>query len=142
MHQDVIKVLRHFDPMEIAAHLKGVEYIIMATPAPEKFVGTPIHFTLFLNTTEAFPEEIQQAIFAKFCEQYGISNTAEFVGGIGSVGFAETEQDTPMPMWLIKDEDRRSVPHVPLYVMDFLGDSDSFREVKKNLMTGWSYSYN
>ncbi len=136
-----IETQRYFDPAEIDAHLVGVEYIIMATPSPEEFKEAPIHFTIFLNTSDEFPDGIQQAIFQKFCAQYNITRTAEFVGGVGSVGFAQTKQETPMPMWLIKDEDRRAIPHVPLYVMDFLGDSDAFKEVKEQLLTGWSYSY-
>lgn len=141
-HPDVIKTNRYFGLSEIDTHLEGVEYIIMATPSPETFRASPIHFTIFLNTGEKLPEDVEKAVFEKFCLQYGISNTAEYVGGVGSVGFAETDQETPMPMWLIKEEDRRNIPYTLMFVMDFLGDSQEFKEVKINSLTGWSYSYN
>jgi hypothetical protein len=73
--------------------------------------------------------------------QYGITESGHFFGGIGAVAFAQTQQETPMPMWLVKEEDRRALPHTPMYIMDFLGESEAFREVKKEGMTGWSYSY-
>ena len=47
-----------------------------------------------------------------------------------------------MPMLLVKQEDQRDVPHVPLFVMDFLADSENFYEAKTHKLTGWSYSYN
>jgi hypothetical protein len=139
--REAIKTQRYFDRSEIDAHLFGVEYIIMAAPAPETFESSPIHFTIFLNTKEPLPEPVRDAVFEKFCKQYGITATAEFFAGVGSVAFAETRQETPMPMHLVREEDRRALPHTPMYVMDFLGDSDTFGEVKKNGMTGWSYSY-
>ena len=135
-----IKTNRYFDPSEIDAHLFGVEYIMMAAPSPDQFKDSPIHFTIFLNTKEALPAEAEKAVFEKFCEQYNITATAEYFGGVAAVGFAQTQQETPMPMFLVKEEDRRSIPHTAMFVMDFLGDSTDFKEPKEGL-TGWSYSY-
>jgi hypothetical protein len=138
---EAIKTQRYFDRSEIDAHLFGVEYIIMAAPAPDTFKQSPIHFTIFLNTAEPLPESVRDAVFEKFCRQYSITAAAEFFGGIGSIAFALTQQETPMPMHLVRDEDRRALPHTQMYVMDFLGDSDRFKEVKTKGLTGWSYSY-
>lgn len=140
-HREAIKTTRYFEPSEIDAHLFGVEYIIMAAPSPEGFGASPIHFTLFLNTRDPLPESVQKPVLEKFCRQYGITGTAEFFGGIGAVAFAETQQETPMPMWLVREEDRRALPHTLMYIMDFLGDSDTFVEVKRDGLTGWSYSH-
>lgn len=139
--REAIKTTRYFDRSEIDAHLFGVEYIIMAAPAPDAYKESPIHFTIFLNTKEPLPEAIRDAVFGKFCRQYGITGAAEFFGGIGNVAFAETAQETPMPMHLAREEDARALPHTRMYVMDFLGDSETFRQVKQEGLTGWSYSY-
>ena len=136
-----IKAQRYFEPFEIDAHLFGVEYIIMAAPSPEEFKEAPIHFTIFLNTKEPLPESIEQAVFEKFCREYRIKKTAEYFGGVSAVAFAQTQQDTPMPMLLVKPEDQKVLPHTAMFVMDFLGDSPDFKEPKEGL-TGWSYSYN
>ena len=56
---------KYLDIIEIQAHLKNVEYIIMAAPSPEKFLKNPIHFTIFLNTSDDIPRDIQEQIFNK-----------------------------------------------------------------------------
>ncbi|MFT7860363.1 MAG: hypothetical protein ABXS93_05430 [Sulfurimonas sp.] len=138
-----IRADKYLDTFEIKEHLKNVEYIIMATPAPEQYTKTPLHFTIFLNTPEALPEEVKQPVLDKFCDDYKITNPTEVLSQLTAVGFAiSNAQDTPMPMPLFKQQDRASVPHTPMHVIDFLADSDEFYEAKVKNLTGWSYSYN
>ena len=143
MEAKAIKTQRYLNNEDIQKHLQNVEYIIMAAPAPEHFKDTPIHFTIFLNTQEQLPQDIQKAVLDKFREENGIKEAAELMSQIMPVGFGvSTAQDTPMPMLLIKPEDQRSIPSVPMFVMDFLADSDNFDEAKIKQLTGWSYAYN
>lgn len=143
MEAPSIKADRYLDTFEIKKHLENVEYIIMATPAPEKYKETPLHFTLFLNTADKLPEHVQDAILQKFCSEHHINNPQEVLSRLMRVGFAiSSNHDTPMPMLLIKPEDERSVPHTIMHVIDFLGDSEEFYEAKVQNLTGWSYSYN
>jgi hypothetical protein len=132
----------YFTPDEIQKHLKNVEYIIMATPAPSHFKDTPIQFSIFLNTQDRFPQDIKDAILDKFLDDYEIINPAEVMSQLMPVGFSMSTQDTPMPLLLIKQEDQRSIPHAIMHVIDFLADSDKFHEAKVDKLTGWSYSYN
>jgi hypothetical protein len=142
MQAKSIKTEKYLSPEEIEKHLQNVEYIIMAAPAPEHFKDTPIHFTIFLNTAQQIPQDIQEAILEKFREEHGIKEPAELMSQLMPVGFAiSNAQDTPMPMLLVKPEDQRSIPNVPMHVMDFLADSENFDEAKKDSLTGWSYSY-
>lgn len=143
MEAKAIQTNKYLEVDEIKKHLANVEYAIMATSAPDKFVDTPIHFTIFLNTQDRLPEEIQEAVLNKFLDENGITNPSELLSQLMPVGFGvNTQQDTPMPMLLVKSEDQRSVPHVPMFVMDFLADSNNFYEAKTHKLTGWSYSYN
>lgn len=142
MNPQAIKTNRYLETNDIEIHLQNVEYIIMAAPAPEHFKDTPIHFTIFLNTDERLPQEIQKAVLEKFLEENAIKNPTELMSQIMAVGFAESSQDTPMPMLLIKPQDINSIPHAAMFVMDFLADSDNFSEAKEKSLTGWSYSYN
>ncbi|SFV56380.1 hypothetical protein MNB_SM-6-148 [hydrothermal vent metagenome] len=142
MKAKAIKTEKYLTQDEIQKHLQNVEYIIMATPAPEHFIATPLHFTIFLNTSDTIPDDIQKAILDKFRAEYEIEDPAELLSQIMPVGFAvNSAQETPMPMLLIKPEDQRSIPHVPMHVMDFLADSNEFNEVKEKNLTGWSYAY-
>jgi len=128
---------------DIKTHLKNVEYIIMADGAPEHFKDTPIHFTIFLNTDERFPKDIADAILDKFLDENSINKPAELMSQVMAIGFSKSDaQDTLMPLLLIDPKDRNSIPHVPMFVMDFLADSDKFDEAKNDRLTGWSYSYN
>lgn len=143
MEAKAIKADKYLDTFEITSHLENVEYIIMATPAPEKYKATPLHFTIFLNTPEALPKEVRGAVLEKFCKDYKITNPAEVLSELMPVGFAiSNDQDTPMPMLLMKQQERSSIPHVPMHVIDFLADSNEFQEAKVKNLTGWSYSYN
>ena len=127
---------------EIKKHLSNVEYIIMAAPAPDHFTKTPIHFSIFLNTQDQFSEDIKKAILDKFLEENKIDTPAELMSQLMPVGFANSTQETAMPMLLVKPEDQRSIPHTVMYVMDFLADSNNFTQAKDTNLTGWSYSYN
>ena len=141
MEAKAIKTLKYLSIPEIKKHLDKVEYIIMAAPAPEHFKNTPIHFTLFLNTSEELPKDIQEAIFNKFLNENGIKNPAEIMSKLMPVGFSEGSHETFMPLLLIKEEDMRNIPNVPMFVIDFLADSENFNEAKDKSLTGWSYSY-
>lgn len=143
MEAKSIKVDKYLDRFEIQEHLKNVEFVIMVTPAPEKYRTTPLHFTIFLNTQEELPSDVKQPVLDKFCSDYQITNPSEVLSQLMPVGFAiSNAQDTPMPMLLMKEQERSSIPHLPMHVIDFLGDSDQFMEAKINSLTGWSYSYN
>lgn len=137
-----IQTDKYLDPIQINEYLKNVEYILMAAPAPDHFKDTPIHFSIFLNTSEKLPKEIQDAVFDKFLDDNKITNPIEVMSQLMPVGFGISNQDTPMPLLLIKPEDQRSIPHNIMHVMDFLADSENYSEAKIDKLTGWSYSYN
>ena len=137
-----IETKKYYDIIEIQQHLKNVEYIIMAQPAPKQFADTPIHFSIFLNTIENIPKEIQDDIFNTFLKNEGIYNPKELMMRIMPVGFSLGAQDTAMPLLIIRPEDMSAIPNTPMLVMDFLADSESFIEAKTHALTGWTYSYN
>ena len=142
MEAKAINTDKYFDPIEVSKHLENVEYIIMAAAAPDHFKDTPIHFTIFLNTPDDLPKDVQEAVLDKFLEENGIGKPVELMSQMMPVGFSMSQQDTPMPLLLVKPEDQRSIPYAPMFVMDFLADSDNFFEAKQHSLTGWSYSYN
>ena len=138
-----LKTDSYLDTIQIQKHLKNVEYILMATPAPDEFVETPIHFTIFLNTSEELPQDVQDAVLDKFLDENKITGVAELMSQLMPVGFAlNSNQDTPMPMLLVDPKDQKDIPFGAMHVMDFLADSTAFSESKKDNLTGWSYSYN
>lgn len=132
---------KYFDQIEIASHLQNVEYIIMAAPAPKYFKDTPIQFSIFLNTSDELAKDVQNAILDKFCDDNGIKNPTEIMSQLMPVGFSMSQQDTPMPLLLVKQEDQQSIPYKLMHVMDFLADSENFFEAKHEKLTGWTYSY-
>lgn len=143
MEAKAIRTDTYLDPIEIENHLKNVEYIIMAMPAPEKFKETPIQFTIFLNTNDNFSPEIKTSILEKFLLENKIGQPEKLMSQLMPVGFSlSNEQDTPMPLLLIDPKDQRSIPHEVMFVMDFLADSEEFYEAKEHSLTGWTYSYN
>ncbi|MBU1659643.1 hypothetical protein KKG72_11440 [bacterium] len=142
MQTQAIKTEKYMPRDEIQNHLQNVEYIIMAAPAPEHFKDSPIHFTIFLNTSDNLPQEIQEAVLEKFLKEQKIGEAKELMSQLMPVGFALSTQETPMPMLLVKQQDREAIPHAPMFVMDFLADSSNFDEAKNKSFTGWSYSYN
>ncbi len=136
-----LETKKFLTPDEIESHLEGVEYIIMAAPAVHEGAKYPLHFTIFLNTDEKLPREIQEAIIGKFCSQHKITAIDSLMSQLSDVAFAQTAQETPMPLHLFTPEDRGTMPHTTMHVIDFLGDAEGFNEAK-NGATGWSYSYN
>ncbi len=132
---------KYFTPDEITKHLENVEYIIMAASAPEHFKDTPIHFTIFLNTQDKFQNDVKDAILDKFLDDNSIVNPKEIMSQLMPVGFSMGQQDTPMPLLLVKPEDQKSIPYAVMHVIDFLADSDNFFEAKNEKLTGWSYNY-
>ena len=136
-----IQTDKYLDPIQLNNHLVNVEYIIMAAPAPDHFKNNPIHFTIFLNTSEKLPKDVQDAIFDKFLDDNSIKNPIEVMSQLMPVGFGISNQDTPMPLLLVKPEDQRSIPYSIMHVMDFLADSDNYIEAKIHKLTGWTYSY-
>ncbi len=141
MEAKAIVTDEYLDHNEIQEHLKNVEYIIMAAPAPSQFKETPIHFTLFLHTPQTLPKEIQDAVFEKFLKENSIKNPTQIMAKLMPVGFGKSQQETPMPLLLVKKEDQFSIPSAPMFVFDFLADSDNFFEAKTHALTGWTYSY-
>lgn len=135
-----LKVHSYLSQSEIATHLEGVEYIIMASPSLIS-KGLPLHFTIVLNTSETIPEEIKPLILEKFCREYKITQTSHVLSNLERVAFALTSQETPMPKHIIDDTEANTIPWVLLHIIDFLGDSEEFKEAKEGL-SGWSYSYN
>ena len=143
MEAKAIQTDRYMNEEEIKKHLENVEYIVLAAPAPPVFKETPIQFTIFLNTSENSPPEIQKEVLQKFLTENSIGQPEKLMSKIMPVGFGiSTAQDTPMPLLLIDPKDQRSIPYIPIFVMDFLADSDAYSEVKEVALTGWSYSYN
>jgi len=136
-----LKTESYLSPEAIAGHLEGVEYIMMAAPAVRDGAKAPIHFTLFLNTQDALPEPIQEAILEKFAGQYGLRDISDLFSRPDRVAFAVTAQESPMPLHLFRPEDKMRLPSTLMFVMDFEADSDNFPEVKAKQLTGWTNSY-
>jgi hypothetical protein len=136
-----LKTERHLSAEEISAHLEGVEYIIMAAPAVRDNAKAPLHITLFLNTREMLPPQIQEAVLEKFAAQYGLHGISDLFSQPDRVAFAVTVQESPMPLHLFKPEDKMRLPSTVMFIMDFEADSDHFPEVKEKQLTGWTYAY-
>ncbi len=135
-----LKVNSYLSTGEIKALLEKVEYILMASPSlmPEEH---PIHFTVILNTSDVIPEDIKPLILEKFCRELDISATSHVLSNLERIAFALTSQETPMPKHIIDDAEANTIPWTLLHIIDFLGDSEGFKEAKDGL-SGWSYSYN
>jgi len=136
-----LKTQRYLEVDEIKTHLEGVEYIIMAAPSAHADAKAPIHFTFFLNTADEIPHDIQEQIFMKFCKQFKISQVHNAMSALQEIGFAVTNQETPMPMHLFKEEDQKNIPHTTMHIIDFEGNSPDFEQVTIHSQTGWTYSY-
>lgn len=126
---------------EINQLLEKVEYILMAAPSMMKEDQLPIHFTIILNTADLIPEDIRPLLLEKFCAELGITATSHVLSNRERIAFALTTQETPMPKHIVDDNDARTIPWTLLHIIDFLGDSEEFKEAKEGL-SGWSYSYN
>jgi len=137
-----IQTDKYLEPTDIEKQLNNVEYIMMAAPAPSHFKDNPIHFTIFLNTSDELPRDVQEAILDKFLDDNSIKNPIEIMSQLMPVGFGISNQETPMPLLLVKPEDQMGIPNTTMHVIDFLADSDKFYEAKNDSLTGWTYSYN
>jgi len=135
-----LKVNSYLSAGEIKTLLENVEYILMATPSM-MVDELPIHFTIILNTSDIIPDEVKPLILEKFSRELGISATSHVLSNRERIAFAMTTQDTPMPKHIVDDAEANSIPWTLLHIIDFLGDSDGFKEAKDGL-SGWSYSYN
>ena len=135
-----LKIHGYLSYNEIEKHLEGVEYIMMAAPSliPDEL---PIHFTIILNTADVIPEEIKPLILEKFCHEHAITATSHVLSNLERIAFAMTTQETPMPKHIVDDAEARTIPWTLLHIIDFLGDSEGFKEAKDGL-SGWTYSYN
>jgi hypothetical protein len=135
-----LKVNSYLSPSEITNHLEKVEYILMASPSM-MLNEHPIHFTIILNTSDVIPDEVKPLILEKFCRELDITSTSHVLSNRERIAFAMTTQETPMPKHIVDDAEANSIPWTLLHIIDFLGDSEGFKEAKDGL-SGWSYSYN
>lgn len=136
-----LEIKTYLSKSEIQDHLQNVEFIIMAAPSLLNAPELPLHFSIFLNTADLIPEEIKGQLLAKFCQEYGITQTSHVLSNVERIAFARTAQDTPMPRHIINDVDASTIPWTLMHIIDFLGESQEFQEAKDGL-SGWSYSYN
>ena len=136
-----LTISHYLNHTEIGEHLKNVEYIIMAEPSMFPEPALPIHFSIFLNTADPIPEEIKPLLFDKFCREHRITATSDLLFEPARIAFAKTSQDTPMPRHLLDPAEANMTPWTIMQIIDFLGDSEAFKEAKDGL-SGWSYSYN
>lgn len=135
-----LKINSYLSTGEIANLLKKVEYILMASPSMMAD-ELPIHFTIILNTSDVIPEEVKPLILEKFCRELDITKTSHMLSNRERIAFAMTTQETPMPKHIVDDAEANTIPWTLLHIIDFLGDSNGFKEAKDGL-SGWSYSYN
>jgi len=135
-----LKINSYLSSGEIGTLLENVDYILMASPSM-MVDEYPIHFSIILNTAEMIPEEVKPLILEKFCRELGITATSHVLSNRERIAFALTTQETPMPKHIIDDAEANTIPWTLLHIIDFLGDSEGFKEAKDGL-SGWSYSYN
>ncbi len=136
---DAIRVEKFFGQQEIQKLLKGVEYIILVSPSIRENQTHPIHFTLFLNTSDKLPKDVAQMILEKFASQHNITNITDLFSGVDAVAFASTNEPTAMPMHIYKEDERKDIPYTSMYIIDFEADSSEFKQVKEKSLTGWTY---
>jgi hypothetical protein len=136
-----IKVEDYLHLETVEKNLENVSYIIFVAPVTGENLPA-LHVTLFFNTKEKIPNEIAVQIFDKFCNDFEMKNIQKTLSDLLPVGFAKTSvHETPMPMLLVKQQERMSIPNRPMYVIDFLADSSQFQEAQTRELTGWSYVY-
>lgn len=134
-----LKVNSYLSAGEIKTLLENVEYVLMASPSMMADEH-PIHFSIVLNTSDVIPEEVKPLILEKFCRELGITATSHILSNRERIAFALTTQETPMPRHIVDDAEANTIPWTLLHIIDFLGDSQGFKEAKDGL-SGWSYSY-
>lgn len=135
-----LKINSYLSSGEIVTLLEKVEYILMASPSM-MVDELPIHFTIILNTADLIPEEVKPLLLEKFCRELGINATSHVLSNRERIAFALTTQESPMPKHIVDDAEANTIPWTLLHIIDFLGDSEGFKEAKDGL-SGWSYSYN
>ena len=135
-----LKVHSYLSSGEITKLLEKVDYILMASPSMMAD-ELPIHFTIILNTSDIIPDEVKPLILEKFCRELGITATSHVLSNRERIAFAMTTQETPMPKHIVDDAEANGIPWTLLHIIDFLGDSEGFKEAKDGL-NGWSYCYN
>lgn len=135
-----LEIRSYLSHAEIVKLLEGIEYIMMAAPSMVRD-ALPIHFTIILNTADVIPEEIKPLILEKFCREHNITATSHVLSNRERIAFAMTTQETPMPKHIVDDAEANTIPWTLLHIIDFLGDSEGFKEAKEGF-SGWSYSYN
>ncbi|MDP2849552.1 MAG: hypothetical protein Q8O20_00605 [Sulfuricurvum sp.] len=135
-----LKINSYLSSGEIERLLENVEYILMASPSMMAD-ELPIHFTIILNTSDVIPEEVKPLVLEKFCRELNITATSHVLSNRERIAFAMTTQETPMPRHIVDDAEANTIPWTLLHIIDFLGNSDGFKEAKDGL-SGWSYSYN
>jgi hypothetical protein len=136
--EDVLKNEKWLDIIEINTLLDGISHIIMAAPTVFEGKSERIHFALFLNTQDDLPAEIARNILEKFAFEHQITEIREFQSSPVPTGFAQTHQETPMPIPL---EDSTEAVGVTMYLISFTGKSPLFAQAHEGL-TGWSYVRN
>jgi hypothetical protein len=140
--KDILKTQKWLSVDEINDNLKGVEFILMAAPTMDNDASTPVHFTLYLNTHEVLPDEIVSPVFDKFCKDYKITKVRDMINGLLPVAFALNDRDTAMPLLFLDGRENESeLEYTHLYVFDFEGNAEGFKECKSESKTGWTYAY-
>lgn len=142
MSLEAIKSIRYLEHSEILQNLEGVEYIVFVEPSPSEFIDTPLHFTLFLNTSQELPSHIVKLVVDKFIKQHSIFNPQKMLASLMSVGFSVGTQQKHMPLLITKPEELSQIPHISLFVIDFVANSQMFDDVKSKGISGWSYVLN
>ncbi len=141
-NKDILTTSKWLNLDEINKNLEGVEYIFMAAPTPQSNPRLPIHFTIYLNTTDDFTDEISNMVFNKFCKDYEIFKVNDMIKGLHKVAFSVNNQETYMPMLILDNSDIESeLTTKKMYVYDFEGNAKGFKECKTESKTGWTYSY-
>ncbi len=133
-----IEIKGYLNHSEIDALLDGVEYIVSVAPSMMAN-ELPLHFSIFLNTTEEIPPQYKDAVFDKFCQELRVSESSHLLSTLAPIAFAITAQESPMPRYLIDPNEAMQIPHKKLHLIDFLGDSEQFPQAKDGL-SGWSYN--
>jgi len=140
--KDLLKTEKWLNLAEIDANLLNVEYIVSVNPTPGRDATLPIHFTIYLNTKEVLPQDIAEQVFSKFSKELEIFKVHDMIQGILPVSFSLNGQDKAMPMVILDGSDIESkLETTQMYVYDFEGNAQGFKECKTESKSGWTYSY-
>ena len=139
--KDLLKTEKWLSKAEIDKNLENVEYIVMAAPTMEDDASTPIHFTIYLNTQDALPDDIAEQVFNKFAHEYEITKVTKMFNGLGKVAFSLNDRDTAMPVYIMDQQFEGELDSTQMHLFDFEGNAKGFKECKTQGKTGWTYSY-